>query len=42
MVEMSPLARIFLSILHKGSWASAVLLAVFAGILIWQRWAPMA
>lgn len=38
MVEMSPLARIFLVILHRGSWASAVLLALFAGILLWQRW----
>ncbi|MBL8791610.1 MAG: hypothetical protein JNM45_14030 [Rhizobiales bacterium] len=38
MVEMSPLARIFLNVLHKGSWASAVLLGLFAGILLWQRW----
>jgi hypothetical protein len=38
MVEMSPLARIFLNVLHKGSWASAVLITAFAGILLWQRW----
>lgn len=38
MVEMSPLARILLNVLHKGAWASAVLLVIFSGILLWQRW----
>lgn len=40
MSEMSPLARILMGILHKGSWAAAVLLVIFAGILLWQRWTP--
>jgi hypothetical protein len=37
MAEMSPLARVLMMILQKGSWAAAGLLALFAGILLWQR-----
>jgi hypothetical protein len=40
MSEMSPLARILMGILHKGSWAAGTLLTVFAAILLWQRWTP--
>jgi hypothetical protein len=40
MAEMSPLARLLLVILQKGSWAAAALLALFAGILLFQRWTP--
>jgi hypothetical protein len=40
MSEMSPLARILMGILHKGSWAAGALLLAFAAILLWQRWTP--
>ncbi len=40
MAEMSPLARVLMTILQKGSWAAAALLALFAGILLWQRYTP--
>jgi hypothetical protein len=40
MAEMSPLARLLMGILQKGSWAAAVLLAVFTGVLLYQRWTP--
>ena len=40
MAEMSPLARFLMVILQKGSWAAAALLALFAGILLFQRWTP--
>lgn len=40
MSEMSPLARLLMSILHKGSWAAGVLLLIFALILLGQRWTP--
>jgi hypothetical protein len=40
MTEMSPLARVLMLILQKGSWVAAVLLALFAGILLFQRWTP--
>jgi hypothetical protein len=40
MAEMSPLLRVLMGVLHKGSWAAGVLLAIFAGILLWQRWTP--
>jgi Ca2+/Na+ antiporter len=40
MAEMSPLARILMLILQKGSWAAAALLALFAGLLLYQRWTP--
>jgi uncharacterized sodium:solute symporter family permease YidK len=38
--KMSPLARILVGILHKGSWAAAALIICFAGILLYQRWTP--
>lgn len=40
MSEMSPLARILMGILHKGSWVAGALLLAFAAILLWQRWTP--
>ena len=40
MSEMSPLARILMRVLHWGSWGSGVLLVLFAGILLYQRWTP--
>ena len=40
MAEMSPLLRVLMGVLHKGSWAAGVLLVIFAGILLWQRWTP--
>jgi hypothetical protein len=40
MAEMSPLARVLMGILQKGSWVAAGLLALFAGILLWQRYTP--
>ncbi len=40
MSEMSPLARVLMGVLHKGAWGAGVLLAVFAGILLWQRATP--
>jgi hypothetical protein len=38
MSVMSPLARILLGILHKGTWAAGALLILFAGIFLAQRW----
>jgi hypothetical protein len=38
MSEMSPLARVLLDILHKGTWFAGGLLLLFAGILLGQRW----
>ncbi len=40
MAEMSPLARVLMGILQKGSWVAGGLLALFAGILLWQRYTP--
>lgn len=40
MAEMSPLLRVLMGVLHKGSWAAGVLLVIFAGILLWQRHTP--
>jgi hypothetical protein len=40
MAEMSPLARVLMGILQKGAWIAAGLLALFAGILVWQRYTP--
>ena len=40
MAEMSPLARVLMGILQKGSWVAGGLLALFAGILVWQRYTP--
>jgi hypothetical protein len=40
MAEMSPLARVLMGILQKGAWIAAALVALFAGILVWQRYTP--
>lgn len=40
MIELSPLLRVLLGILHKGSWAAGALLLLFAGMLLAQRWTP--
>ncbi len=40
MAEMSPLARVLMGILQKGSWVAGGLLGLFAGILLWQRYTP--
>lgn len=40
MSHMSPLARLLMSILRWGSMAAGFLLALFAGIFLWQRHTP--
>ncbi len=40
MAEMSPLARLMMGILQKGACVSAALVALFAGVLVWQRYTP--
>jgi urea transporter len=40
MAEMSPLARVLMGILAKGTWVAGGLLALFAAILLWQRYTP--
>jgi hypothetical protein len=40
MAEMSPLIRLLMSILQKGTWGAGALLALFAGLLLWQRYTP--
>jgi hypothetical protein len=40
MAEMSPLISILMGILKKGTWVAAVLLGLFAGLLLWQRYTP--
>jgi hypothetical protein len=40
MAEMSPLARILMLILQRGSWVAALLIVSFAGILLYQRYTP--
>ncbi len=40
MAEMSPLARVLMIILQKGSWVAGGLLVLFAGLLLWQRYTP--
>jgi hypothetical protein len=40
MAEMSPLARFLMTLLQKGSWIVGGLMALFAGILLWQRYTP--
>ena len=40
MTVMSPLARILVGILHKGSWAAAALIILFAVIHVWRKWQP--
>lgn len=42
MSEMSPLAGILMRILHKGAWAACVLIVLFAGILLYQRYSAEA
>jgi hypothetical protein len=39
-IAMSPLAGLLMRILRSGSYASAALLAMFAGIFLWQKWSP--
>jgi hypothetical protein len=38
--QMSPLARVLVGVLQKGSLVAAVLLLLFAAILVFQRWMP--
>jgi hypothetical protein len=40
MAEMSPLARILMLVLQRGSWAAGALIVAFAGILLYQRYTP--
>jgi hypothetical protein len=40
MSQMSPLAKLLVSILRWGSMGSAGLLTLFAGIFLWQKWTP--
>ncbi len=40
MAEISPLVSVLMRILQKGSWVAGGLLALFAGILLWQRYTP--
>jgi hypothetical protein len=40
MAEMSPLARVLILILQRGTWLAGGLLVLFAGILVWQRYTP--
>lgn len=40
MAEMSPLAHVLLTILQKCSWVAGALMALFSGILLWQRYTP--
>jgi hypothetical protein len=40
MSEMSPLGRILMKVLQKGSWGAGALLLLFAAILVYQRMTP--
>jgi hypothetical protein len=40
MSQMSPLAKLLVSVLRWGSMASAGLLVLFASVFIWQKWTP--
>jgi hypothetical protein len=40
MAEMSPLARILMLVLQRGSWAAGALIVAFGGILLYQRKTP--
>jgi hypothetical protein len=40
MAEMSPLAKVLMTILQKGSWFAGGLIVLFAGILLFQRYTP--
>jgi hypothetical protein len=40
MAEMSPLAKVLMTILQKGAWIAGGLIVLFAGILLSQRYTP--
>jgi hypothetical protein len=40
MAEMSPLAKLLMKVLQKGSWGAGALCAIFACILLYQRYTP--
>ena len=40
MAEMSPIAGVLMIILQRCTWVAAGLVALFAGILVWQRYTP--
>jgi Ca2+/Na+ antiporter len=40
MAEMSPLARVLMGVLRKGSWVAAAMIVLFAGVLCYQRYQP--
>lgn len=40
MAEMSPLARVLMMILHRGTWVAGALIVLFASILLFQRYTP--
>ena len=40
MAENSPLAHVLMRILQKGAWVAGALVALFAGVLVWQRYTP--
>jgi hypothetical protein len=40
MAEMSPLARVLMGVLQKGSWAAGALIVLFAGMFCYQRYQP--
>jgi hypothetical protein len=40
MAEMSPLARILMSVLRKGTWVAGAFVLLFAGLLCYQRYVP--
>jgi hypothetical protein len=40
MSEMSPLGRLLMTVLQRGSWAAGVLILAFAGLLLYQRLTP--
>jgi hypothetical protein len=40
MPEMSPLAGVLMIVLQRCTWVAAALVALFAGILVWQRYTP--
>jgi hypothetical protein len=40
MPEMSPLGRVLMKVLQKGSWGAGALALLFAAILIYQRTTP--
>jgi hypothetical protein len=40
MAEMSPLARVLVSVLRWGSMGASALLVLFIGIFCWQKWTP--